>query len=91
MRSQFRSLSQWLFDEKIKSMMIREIRLYRDSINQQMEQMYPVRQAEKMANFLKRYRAKIRGDSTTDFLDTFRVIFLRIIFLDYFFYIRDTL
>ncbi|KAF7640356.1 hypothetical protein Mgra_00000175 [Meloidogyne graminicola] len=77
MRSQFKLLSRYLSNEKIKLLLIREICFYRDSIDQ-LEQMYPMERAEKMTNTLRRYCHKIDNGPSLNIIERLRKIIFRI-------------
>uniref|UniRef100_A0A915ERL4 WASH complex subunit 4 n=1 Tax=Ditylenchus dipsaci TaxID=166011 RepID=A0A915ERL4_9BILA len=73
LKKKFQIFSQFLFDDQIKSQLIKEIKFYRDSIDE-LNQMYPVERAEYFNSRIK----KIGSSSDISFLDKFRELITQI-------------
>uniref|UniRef100_A0A914I8K0 WASH complex subunit 7 n=1 Tax=Globodera rostochiensis TaxID=31243 RepID=A0A914I8K0_GLORO len=77
LRVQLQRLSLCLFDERIKTLLMQEIRFYRDAMDE-LDQLYPMSRAERLANALRRYDgASLGTDGGADCLNKLRVLITR--------------
>ncbi|KAL3093235.1 hypothetical protein niasHT_022685 [Heterodera trifolii] len=79
LRVQFQRLSRCLFDERIKKLLTQEILFYRDAMDE-LDQMYPMGRAEKLANALLRFDCAALPNTlatSDDCLNKLRVLITR--------------
>uniref|UniRef100_A0A914VWE5 WASH complex subunit 7 n=1 Tax=Plectus sambesii TaxID=2011161 RepID=A0A914VWE5_9BILA len=74
LKKKFYIFSQFLYDDHIKSQLIKDARYFRDNMDQ-LERMYPIERAEKFNRGIR--KLGVTGDGLT-FLDQFRIVITQI-------------
>ncbi|KAH7727403.1 hypothetical protein AAVH_05063 [Aphelenchoides avenae] len=74
LKKKFQAFSQFLYDEQIRAQLVKDIRFYRDNIDE-LDQMYPVKRAERFNNAIVKLGTTGDGKS---FLDKFRELITQI-------------